>query len=71
VVWLLFDLVTLLRPRSTQLLGINIKLFVCLIIGLIFFYNDSLRYFPLCTVLFYIILLGYPTRRELVADREV
>lgn len=71
VVWLLFDLVTLLRPRSTQLLGINIKLFVCLIIGLVFFYNDSLRYFPLCTVLFYIILLGYPTRRELVADREV
>ncbi len=59
VAWMFFVLITALLPRSSTLMGKNIKLFLWIIILLIMFYNDSLRYFPLCFILFYIALRGY------------
>lgn len=59
VAWMFFVLFTALLPRSSTLLGKNIKIFLWLIILLLMFYNDSLRFFPLCFVLFYIALRGY------------
>ena len=58
-VWFVFNIVTLMAPRSASLLGINIKCFIWIIILLILLYNDSLRFFPFTFILFYIAMRGY------------
>lgn len=58
-VWFVFNIVTLMAPRSASLLGINIKCFIWIIILLVLLYNDSLRFFPFAFILFYIAMRGY------------
>ncbi|MDE5961389.1 MAG: hypothetical protein K2H08_06720, partial [Duncaniella sp.] len=58
-VWLFYNLFTVMLPPSPMPLGRNIKIFVWLILALMMFYNDSLRFFPFCAIIFYIILFGY------------
>lgn len=57
--WFVFNVVTLMAPRSTSPLGINIKCFIWIIILLILLYNDSLRFFPFTFILFYIAMRSY------------
>ena len=57
--WLFYNLFTVMLPQSPMPLGRNIKIFVWLILALMMFYNDSLRFFPFCAIIFYIILFGY------------
>ena len=59
LIWFLFDIMTILFPRSSVLMGMNIKMFLWIILILVLVYNDSLRFFPLCFFLFYIALRGY------------
>lgn len=59
LIWFLYSLISVLAPKSPVLLGKNIKLYVWIILALLMFYNDSLRFFPFCVILFYIVLRGY------------
>lgn len=59
VVWLFYNLITLMWPSDPRLMGKNIKFFVWIILALLMLYNDSLRFFPLCVILFYIVIVGY------------
>lgn len=59
MIWIFFNFYTLLLPKSPLLLGKNIKIFIWLILILAMLYNDSLRFFPFCMIVFYIALRGY------------
>ncbi len=68
-VWFLYNMVSVLIPRSPLLLGNNIKLYVALILSLVMFYNDALRFFPFCFIIFYIVLRGYVGVKEPVKSK--
>lgn len=59
VIWLFYNLITVIGPSDSRLIGKNIKFFVWIILTLVMMYNDSLRFFPFCTIIFFIIMVGY------------
>lgn len=59
LIWFIYNVVSVLYPHSPLLLGKSIKLFVGIIFILMMFYNDSVRFFPFCAIIFYIVLRGY------------
>lgn len=59
VIWLFYNLITVIGPSDSRLIGKNIKFFVWIILTLVMVYNDSLRFFPFCTIIFFIIMVGY------------
>ncbi|MCM1354843.1 MAG: hypothetical protein NC212_00385 [Staphylococcus sp.] len=58
-IWFFADIFLIMSGRVVTTMGLNIKIFIWIIIILVLFYNDSLRFFPECAIMFYILLMGY------------
>ena len=69
--WFLYTVATLFLHKSKVFMGLNIKLFILLIFSLIMTYNDSLRFFPFCAIIFYILIVGYVNCEDDVESKPV